>query len=70
MSELAGQLSKGVLNEMKSRIVSSNIKKERLVLGESTERMKQFFEREVKRYEIRKQNMQKKQDECWMHIVR
>ena len=63
MSELAGQLSKGVLNEMKNRIVSSNIKKEKLVLGESTDRMKQFFEREVKRYENRKQIMKKKQEE-------
>ena len=33
------------------------------MLGESTERMKQFFEREVKRYENRKQIMKKKQDE-------
>ena len=33
MSELAGQLSKGVLNEMKSSIVSSNIKKEKMNLA-------------------------------------
>jgi predicted nucleotidyltransferase len=63
MSDLAKQLSKGVLNEMKNRILSSNIKKEKLQLGSNSESMKSFFEREIKRYETRKQNMKKKQQE-------
>jgi hypothetical protein len=54
MNELAGQLSKGVLNEMKRRIRTSNIQKEKLTLGENTDRMRQFFEREVRRYTKRK----------------
>jgi hypothetical protein len=54
MNELAGQLSKGVLNEMKRRIRTSNIQKEKLTLDEDTDRMRQFFEREVLRYTKRK----------------
>jgi len=54
MNELAGQLSKGVLNEMKRRIRTSNIQKEKLTLDENTDRMRQFFEREVRRYTKRK----------------
>ena len=54
MNELAGQLSKGVLNEMKRRIRTSNIQKEKLTLYENTDRMRQFFEREVLRYTKRK----------------
>jgi flagellar biosynthesis component FlhA len=63
MSELASQLSNGVQNEMRRRITTSNIKKEKLQLGETTDRMKQFFEREIKRYNTRKNNMKKKQQE-------
>ena len=59
MSEYAEQLSKGVLNEMKNRILKSNIQKEKLQLNESTDRMKQFFEREIKRYQNRKENMKR-----------
>ena len=62
MSVLASQLSKGVLNEMKTRILTSNIKKEKLKLTDSSQSMKSFFEREHKRYNIRKENMKKKQD--------
>jgi hypothetical protein len=63
MSALASQLSKGVLNEMKTRILTSNIKKEKLKLtSDSSQSMKSFFEREHKRYETRKQNTKKKQD--------
>ena len=62
MSELAEQLSTGVLNEMRNRILSSHIKKEKLELGESTQRMREFFEREIKRYSTRKENMKKKQE--------
>ena len=62
MSTLASQLSKGVLNEMKTRILTSNIKKEKLKLTDSSQSMKSFFEREHKRYETRKQNTKKKQD--------
>jgi hypothetical protein len=63
MSELAAQLSNGVQNEMRRRITTSNIKKEKLQLHESTVRMKQFFEREIKRYNTRKNNMKKKQQQ-------
>jgi hypothetical protein len=62
MSALASQLRKGVLNEMKTRILTSNIKKEKLKLTDSSQSMKSFFEREHKRYETRKQNTKKKQD--------
>ena len=54
---LAGQLSKGVLNEMKRRITGSNIKREKLQLHEDTQRMRQFFEREIARHKKRKQQM-------------
>jgi hypothetical protein len=37
MSALASQLSKGVLNEMKIRILTSNIKKEKLKLTDSSQ---------------------------------
>jgi hypothetical protein len=56
MSALASQLSKGVLNEMKTRILTSNIKKEKLKLTDSSQSMKH------KRYEKRKQNTKNKQD--------
>jgi hypothetical protein len=62
MSALASQLGKGVLNEMKIRILTSNIKKEKLKLTDSSQSMKPFFERENKRYETRKQNTKKKQN--------
>ena len=55
MYELAGQLTRGVLNEMKKRIQTSNIKKQKLELDENSQRMKEFFEREINRYERRKQ---------------
>jgi hypothetical protein len=63
MSQYAEQVSKGVLNEMKRRIMTSNIQKEKLQLNESTDRMKQFFQREIKRYSTRKDNMKKKAEE-------
>jgi hypothetical protein len=59
-NDLADQLSKGVLNEMKTRIETSNINKEKLELGEETERMKDFFEREIQRYKKRKQTTEDK----------
>jgi len=62
MTSQAAQLSNGVLNEMKRRIQTSNIQKEKLQLGENTERMTQFFEREVKRYTKRKETMRLKQE--------
>ena len=61
MSNLATQLSNGVLSEMKRRIQTSNIKKERLTLNEDTQRMREFFEREIKRYENRKEATRLKQ---------
>jgi hypothetical protein len=60
MDMLANQLTKGVLNEMKKRITRSRIQNERLELNENTERMKAFFEREITRYNKRKQYMKKK----------
>ena len=44
LNEFANQLSKGILNEMKKRILNSNIKKEKLELAENSERMKDFLE--------------------------
>jgi hypothetical protein len=62
MSLLAAQLSNGVLNEMKRRIHTSNIRKHKLTLNENTERMTAFFNAEIRRYEKRKDNQKKKQD--------
>ena len=62
MTSQAAQLSNGVLNEMKRRIQTSNIQKEKLQLGENTERMTQFFEREVRRYTKRKETMRLRQE--------
>jgi hypothetical protein len=47
---------------MKIRILTSNIKKEKLKLTDSSQSMIEFFERERKGYETRKQNTKKKQD--------
>jgi hypothetical protein len=54
MTSHAAQLSKGVLTEMKRRVQTSNIQKEKLQLNRNTERPKQFFERDIKRYTKRK----------------
>jgi len=63
MSERAGQLSNGVLNEMRKRILTSNIQLEKLQLDENTQRMRDFFEREIATYSKRKQHVQEqKQD--------
>lgn len=72
MSPYAQQLSNGVLNEMKRRILTSNIQKEKLQLDESTNRMKQFFEREIKRYSNRKEKMKQKEAdvETYRRILR
>jgi serine phosphatase RsbU (regulator of sigma subunit) len=64
VSHLASQLSSGVLNEMKRRILSSNIQKEKLKLGESSHRMRQFFQREIQRYNNRKQKQSRKLQEA------
>ena len=63
MQHLAVQLSKGVLNEMKQRILKTNIKKERLALDENTDRMRDFFDREIRRYNNRKEATKLKQQE-------
>jgi hypothetical protein len=60
MSPYASQLSKGVLNEMRHRILTSNIQKEKLERTESTDRMKAFFKKEIVRYSKRKENLKKK----------
>jgi hypothetical protein len=62
MSPLAAQLSNGVLNEMKRRIQTSNIRKHKVTLNASTERMTAFFNAEIRRYEKRKDTQKKKQD--------
>jgi hypothetical protein len=63
MSELASSLPKGALNDMRRRILSSNIQREKLALNESTDRMKQFFEREILRVEKRRQKALVKEDQ-------
>ena len=60
MEEMASKLSTGVLNEMKRRITTSNIKKEKLELNENTDRMRSFFERELSRYTKRKEALQQR----------
>ena len=60
MNQYAQQLSKGVLNEMKKRILNSNIKKQKLELNEDSQRMTEFFQREIERYNKRKS----KQNNC------
>jgi hypothetical protein len=57
-NELATQLSSGILNEMKKRILTSNVKKEKLQLDDKSEKMKEFFEREIQRYNKRKKHCQ------------
>ena len=64
MSPLASQLSTGVLNEMKRRILSSNIQKQRLQLRDSTPAMHQFFQREIQRYNKRKEKSKRKVQEA------
>jgi hypothetical protein len=59
-SGIAGQLTKGVRNEMRKRILQTKIKGEKLSLGENTCLMREFFERELKRYQNRRANLAKK----------
>jgi hypothetical protein len=61
LTELAAQLSKGVLTEMKRRILTSNIQREKLQLDEDSHNMRSFFEREIKRYTKRKEMTRLKQ---------
>jgi hypothetical protein len=51
--ELMFQLSIGVQNELKHRIQHTNIKREKLQLDESSERMTQLLQREIARYNKR-----------------
>jgi hypothetical protein len=64
MSEKAAKLSKGVLNEMKHRIETTNINKEKLTLDESTDRMSEFFDKNIERYEKRMESVKKKREEA------
>ena len=57
LNALAEQLSKGCLNEMKKRIQNSNIKKQKLKMDEDSQRMREFFQREIERYNKRKANL-------------
>jgi hypothetical protein len=72
MSPLASQLSNGVLNEMKKRIETTNIRKHKLALDEDSERMTAFFNAEIARYEKRKDTQKKKQDklDLFKRIIR
>jgi len=63
LKDLAAQLSRGPLNEMRKRILTTRIKGEKLKLDEDTERMREFFEREIKRANTRKENMRKRLNE-------
>jgi hypothetical protein len=63
MSEKAAVLSTGVLNEMKRRIETTNINKEKLTLNESSERMKDFFDKNIARYEKRLEALKKQREE-------
>jgi hypothetical protein len=60
MNAFASKLPPGVLNEMKQRVLKSNIRKEKLALTENTQRMKEFFQREIDRYTKRKAGMRKR----------
>jgi len=64
MAPLAAQLSKGSLNDMKRRIEKTLIKKEKLDLSEDTTRMKEFFKREIKRYQNRKAKQKRHYEEA------
>ena len=64
LNTLASQLSRGILNEMKKRITTSNIRKEKLEPTEDSQRMKEFFSREIGRYERRKLTTRIKQDQA------
>jgi len=53
-NDLATELTPGILAEMKTRVENTHIQKQKLQLSEETPRMKEFFEREVRRYHKRK----------------
>ena len=53
LNSFAEQLPKGVLNEMKLRIENGNIRKEKIMMNEDTDRIKEFFNREIERYKKR-----------------
>ena len=59
-ANLAGQLSNGMLNEMRKRIEQSKIRGQKLELSEKSDRIKQFFEREIARYNKRKHGLNRK----------
>ena len=61
LNVLAEQLSKGCLNEMKRRIQTSNIKREKLKINEDSQRMREFFQREIKRHHKRKTKLKQRQ---------
>ena len=63
LSTVATKLSQGVLNEMKKRILSSNIQKEKLTLAEDSPAMRSFFDREIARYTKRKETLNHKNNE-------
>ena len=65
LNALAQQLSKGALNEMKRRILGTNIKKEKLQLDEDTQRMREFFAREIQRHNKRKQQLKQRQNKLY-----
>jgi hypothetical protein len=58
--DLTTQLSPGILNELQQRILHTNIQREKLQLNESSERIRQLFQREIQRYNKRMDAVQKK----------
>ena len=64
MNVLASRLAKGVLNEMKRRVINGKIQNQKLQLTENTQRMRAFFEREIARYNKRKQYLARRQAEA------
>ena len=60
MEDFAKRLTSGVLREMHDRILHTNIQREKLELGEDSDRMKAFFEREIVRCESRRLKRTKK----------
>ena len=70
MNDLASQLSAGILNEMKRRVTMSNINREKLTHAEDTSRMRDFFGREISRYERRKRGTRLRQDQATALVVK
>jgi hypothetical protein len=62
-NDLALQLSVGIRNELKHRILHTNIKREKLQLDECSQRIRELFQREITRYTKRLEAAAKKQSD-------